>query len=158
MGKAAALNTKRGDILVPKIVFDEHTQNTYMIENCFNNNFPYQFTSGSILDNQRLVSVLGTFLENKELFDSYSEKEFNIIEMEAGPYLGAVTQATYPKPLPQATIVDLNQPPFDLGLIYYSSDNPYILSQTLGEFLGINAIEATYLCAQAIIDRIKKLN
>jgi hypothetical protein len=157
LGKAAALNTKVGDILIPKIVFDEHTQNTYMINNCFNETFPDEFESGSILDNQRLVSVLGTFLENEDLFNDYSEKEFNIIEMEAGPYLGAVSQATYTKPLAQETIVDLYQPPFTLGLVYYSSDNPYILSDTLGEMLGISGIEATYLASQTIIDRIKKL-
>jgi len=157
LGKAAALNTKVGDILIPKIVFDEHTQNTYMINNCFNKTFPDEFESGSILDNQRLVSVLGTFLENEDLFNDYSEKEFNIIEMEAGPYLGAVSQATYTKPLAQEAIVDLYQPPFTLGLVYYSSDNPYILSDTLGEMLGISGIEATYLASQAIIERIKKL-
>ncbi len=157
LGKAAALNTKVGDILIPKIVFDEHTQNTYMINNCFNETFPDEFISGSILDNQRLVSVLGTFMENEDLFNDYSEKEFNIIEMEAGPYLGAVSQATYTKPLSQDAIVDLHQPPFTLGLVYYSSDNPYILSDTLGEMLGISGIEATYLASQAIIDRIKKL-
>ncbi|MBU2592231.1 hypothetical protein KKD61_02100 [Patescibacteria group bacterium] len=157
LGKAAALNTKIGDILIPKIIFDEHTQNTYMIQNCFNNNFPYKFSSGSVLDNQKLVSVLGTILENKDLFDTYSEKEFNIIEMEAGPYLGAITQATYPKSLPQKTVVDLHQPPFDLGMIYYSSDSPYILSERLGEFLGITGVEATYLATKAIIDRIRKI-
>ncbi len=155
LGKAAALNTKTGDILIPKVIFDEHTQNTYMIKNSFNNNFDYQFSSGSILDNQKLVSVLGTFLENKGLFDLYSKKGFNIIEMEAGPYLGAITQATYPESVPQDTIVDLNQPPMDLGLLYYSSDNPYILDKSLGEVLGLNGIEATYLSTQAIIDRIK---
>lgn len=157
LGKASALNTKIGDILIPKIVFDEHSQNTYMINNSFNNNFPYQFKSGSVLDNQKLVSVLGTLLENKNLFESYSQKEFNIVEMEAGPYLGAITQAVYPKSLPQKTVVDLHQIPFDLGLIYYSSDNPYILSQTLGKTLGLAGIEATYLSTQAIIDRIKKI-
>ena len=157
IGKAASLNTKIGDILIPKIVFDEHTGNTYLIHNCFNNNFPYQFQSGSILDNQRLVSVLGTFLQNKNLFDYYSEKEFNIVEMEAGPYLGAVTQASYAKSLPQKTIVDLTQPPFDLGLIYYASDNPYILEKTLTQLLGIAGIEATYLATQAIIDRLKQM-
>jgi len=156
MGKAAALNTKKGDILIPKIVFDEHTQNTYLVNNCFNNNFNYPFKGGSVLDNQKLVSVLGTFLQNKDLFDSYSEKEFNIIEMEAGPYLGAITQATFPKPLPQNTIVDLHQPPFEMGIIYYSSDNPYTLNETLKEALGPAGIEATYLTTQAIIDRVKK--
>lgn len=155
LGKAAALNTKTGDILIPKVVFDEHTQNTYMIKNDFNNNFDYKFISGSILDNQKLVSVLGTFLENKGLFDLYSKKGFNIIEMEAGPYLGAITQATYPKSVPQDTIVDLHQPPIDLGLLYYSSDNPYILDKSLGKVLGLKGIEATYLSTQAIIDRIK---
>ena len=141
----------------PKIIFDEHTQNTYMIKNCFNNNFPYGMVRGSILDNQKLASVLGTILENKNLLDVYSKKEFNIVEMEAGPYLGAISQATYAKPVPQATIVDLNQPPMDLGMVYYSSDNPYILSKTLGEFLGPIGIEATYLASKAIIRRIKKI-
>ncbi len=155
LGKAAALNTKTGDILIPKVVFDEHTQNTYMIKNAFNNNFDYEFSSGSILDNQKLVSVLGIFLENKGLFDLYSKKGFNIIEMEAGPYLGAVSQATYPQSVPQDTIVDLNKTSFDLGLIYYSSDNPYILDKSLGEVLGLSGVEATYLSTQAIIDRIK---
>lgn len=157
LGKAAALNTKVGDILIPKVVFDEHTQNTYMVNNCFNKDFPSDFQSGSILDNQRLVSVLGTFLENQGLFDDYSKKEFNIIEMEAGPYLGAVSQATYPKPVPQEAIVDLYQPPFELGMIYYSSDNTYILSDTLGETLGLSGIEATYLSTRAIISKVKEL-
>jgi hypothetical protein len=157
LGKAAALNTKVGDILIPKIAFDEHTQNTYMLDNCFNKQFPDEFQSGSILDNQRLVSVIGTYMENQDLFDEYSKKEFNIIEMEAGPYLGAVTQATYAKPLPQEAIVDLYNPPFTLGLVYYSSDNPYILSDTLGDTMGLSGIEATYLSSQAIINKIQKL-
>ncbi len=157
LGKSAVLNTKIGDILIPKIIFDEHTKNTYMVNNAFNKSFPNQFKSGSILDNQRLVSVLGTFLENEKLFNQYSKKEFNIIEMEAGPYLGAITQATYPKPVPQETIVDLYQPPFELGLVYYSSDNPYILSDKLDKTLGLSGIEATYLSTKAIINQIKNL-
>lgn len=157
LGKAAALNTKVGDILIPKIVFDEHTQNTYLTNNCFNNNFPCQFKDGSILDNQRLVSVIGPFLENKDLLDEYSKKEFNVVEMEAGPYLGAVAQATYTQPLAKEAVVDLNKPPFDLGLIYYSSDNPYTLSQNIGSLMGATGIEATYLSTKAIIERIKKI-
>jgi hypothetical protein len=158
LGKAAVLNSEIGDIEVPRAVFDEHTQNTYMFRNCFNSFFPFVNNQGSILTNQKAVSVLGTFLENDALLKKYSENNLTCVEMESGPYLSAITEATYDQQLPRNTIVDLNSAPLDVGIINYTSDNPYSLHRTLGDgFLGLNGIESVYLGSLAILQRIINL-
>lgn len=155
MGKAAILNGKIGDIQIPRLVFDEHTQNSYMINNCFNSFFPFTDTQNSILTNQKAVSVLGTFLENRALLNYYSKNNLTIIEMESGPYLGAITEASYDQQTPKNTIIDLNSAPLDLGIIYYSSDTPFNSLQNLGNFnLGINGIEPVTIGSLAILQRI----
>lgn len=158
LGKAAVLNSEIGDIEVPRLVFDEHTQNTYMFKNCFNTFFPFVNNQGSILTNQKAVSVLGTFLENEALLKKYSENNLTCVEMESGPYLSAITEATYDQQLPRNTVVDLNSAPLDVGIINYTSDNPYSLNRTLGDgFLGLNGIESVYLGSLAILQRIINL-
>lgn len=155
LGKAAVLNSEIGDIEVSRVVFDEHTQNTYMFKNCFNSFFPFLNNQGSILTNQKAVSVLGTFLENEALLNKYSENNLTCVEMESGPYLSAITEATYDQQLPRNTIVDLNSAPLDVGIINYTSDNPYSLSRTLGDgFLGLSGLESVYLGSLAILQRI----
>jgi len=66
MGKAASLNGVRGDVILPNVVYDEHSRNTYL----FNNNFSAadiapNLNFGTVLDNQKAVSVMGTFLQNR---------------------------------------------------------------------------------------------
>lgn len=158
LGKAAVLNSEIGDLSVPRLVFDEHTQNTYMLNNCFNSFFPFINNQGSILTNQKAVSVLGTFLENSALLQKYSENNLTCIEMESGPYLSAITEATYDQQLPRNAIVDLNSAPMDVGIINYTSDTPYSTSRTLGEgFLGLPGVEPVYLGSLAILQRIINL-
>lgn len=158
LGKAAVLNSEIGDVEIPRVVFDEHTQNTYMFKNCFNTFFPFINNQGSILTNQKAVSVLGTFLENEALLKKYSENNLTCVEMESGPYLSAVTEATYDQQLPKNSIVDLNSAPMDLGIINYTSDTPYSTSRTLGDgFLGLPGVESVYLGSLAILQRIINL-
>ena len=155
LGKAAALNSEVGDIQIPRLVFDEHTQNSYLFKNCFSDFFPYTNNQGSILTNQKAVSVLGTFLENKALLNYYFKNNITVIEMESGPYLSAVTESCYDQQSPKNTIVDLNNCPFDLGIINYTSDTPYSSLQNLGNNeLGINGIEPVTLGSLAILQRI----
>lgn len=155
LGKAAVLNSEIGDIEIPRFVFDEHTQNTYMFNNCFNSFFPFSNNQGSILTNQKAVSVLGTFLENEALLKKYMDNNFTVIEMESGPYLSAVTEATYDQQLPRSTIVDLNQAPLDIGIINYTSDTPYSQAKNLGAgSLNLNGVEPVYLGSLAILQRI----
>jgi hypothetical protein len=158
LGKAAVLNGEIGDIQIPRLVFDEHTQNSYIFKNCFNTYFPFTNNQGSILTNQKAVSVLGTFLENKALLDTYSKNNLTVIEMESGPYLSAVTEATYDQQAPKNTIIDLNNAPFDIGIVNYTSDTPYSGLQTLGTSnLGLNGIEPVTLGSLAILQRIINL-
>lgn len=158
LGKAATLNSEIGDILIPRLVFDEHTQNSYLFKNCFNEFFPFVNNQGSILTNQKAASVLGTFLENKALLNSYFKNNITVVEMESGPYLSAVTESCYDQQAPKGTIIDLNNAPFDLGIINYTSDTPYSSLQSLGDSkLGINGIEPVTLSTLAILQRIINL-
>ena len=158
LGKSAVLNSEIGDIQIPRLVFDEHTQNTYLINNCFNRYFPFQNRHGSILTNQKAVSVLGTFLENEALLKKYSQNNITVIEMESAPYLNAVTEATYDQQTPRDSIVDLNPAPFDLGIINYTSDTPYSKAKNLGSHrLTLDGVEPVYLASLAILQRIISL-
>jgi hypothetical protein len=158
LGKAAVLNSEIGDLEIPRLVFDEHTQNSYFFKNCFNTFFPYPNTQGSILTNQKSVTVLGTFLENDALLKKYSENNLTVIEMESGPYMSAITQATYDQQTPKSTLVDLNSAPFDIGVINYTSDTPYSRAKNLGAgALNLAGIEPVYLGSLAILQRIINL-
>lgn len=158
LGKAAALNSEVGDIQVPRLVFDEHTQNSYLFKNCFNSFFPFINNQGSILTNQKAVSVFGTFLENKALLNFYFKNNITVIEMESGPYLSAITESCYDQQAPKKSIIDLNNCPFDLGIINYTSDTPYSSLQNLGDSqLGITGIEPVTLGSLAILQRIINL-
>jgi len=158
LGKAATLNGEIGDIQIPRLVFDEHTQNSYLFKNCFTNFFPYTNNQGSILTNQKAVSVLGTFLENKSLLNFYLKNNITVIEMESGPYLSAISESCYDQQAPKNTIIDLNNYSHDLGIINYTSDAPYSNLKTLGDSeLGINGIEPVTLGSLAILQRIINL-
>ena len=64
MGKAATLNGRIGDMMIPNVIHDEHSQNTYLIRNCFTARHVRTYMRhGNVLDNQKAVTVLGTFLQ-----------------------------------------------------------------------------------------------
>ncbi len=158
LGKAATLNSEIGDIQIPRFVFDEHTQNSYLFKNCFNSFFPFINNQGSILTNQRAVSVLGTFLQNRALVNFYLKNNLTVIEMESGPYLSAITEGTYDQQASKNTIIDLNSTPYDIGIINYSSDTPFSSVQNLGDSnLGLSGIEPVTLGSLAILQRIINL-
>lgn len=158
LGKSAVLNSEIGDIQIPRLVFDEHTQNSFIFKNCFNSYFPFVNRQGSILTNQKAVSVLGTFLENEALLKKYSENNITIIEMESGPFLNAICESTYDQQTPKNTIIDLNTAPFDIGIINYTSDTPYSQAKNLGSTrLDLNGVEPVYLGTLAILQRIINL-
>ncbi len=158
MGKAAVLNSEIGDIQIPRLVYDEHTGNSYIFSNCFNTFFPFVNNQGSILTNQKAVSVLGTYIENEALLKHYSEENLTVIEMESGPYLEAISEATFDHRHTTDETVDLNSAPFDVGIIDYTSDTPYSKARNMGvKTLTLDGIEPTYLASLAILQRIIEL-
>ncbi|MDZ4158735.1 MAG: hypothetical protein U1B80_03000, partial [Anaerolineaceae bacterium] len=115
MGKAATLNGVRGDVMIPSVVHDEQSQNTYLFQNAFTASdvSPY-LVYGTVLDNQKAVSVLGTFLQNARIMDLFYREGYTDLEMEAGPYLSAVYETFRPKRHPINEIVNLYGAPFDI--------------------------------------------
>lgn len=156
MGKAATLNGGIGDVMIPNVVHDEHSQNTYLFANCFGAQdvAPYM-TLGSVLDNQKAVTVYGTFLQNPRYMDVFYEEGYTILEMEAGAYLSAVYEMARPRRHPTDEIVRLYEAPIDVGIIHYASDTPFSKGENLGaRSLGYSGVEPTYGATIAIAKRI----
>lgn len=65
MGKSAAMIGRLGDIMIPSEISDEHTQNRYIFKNCFSvRNLLGHLGSMAVFDDQKSVTVRGTFLHN----------------------------------------------------------------------------------------------
>jgi len=159
MGKAATLNGRLGDMMIPNVVQDEHSKNTYLFQNAFGaaQVAPY-LLYGTVLDNQKAVSVYGTFLQNARIMDVMYREGYTDIEMEAGPYLSAVFEMARPKRHPTNEIVSLYDLPFDLGILHYASDTPLSKGKNLGAgTLSYFGMDSTYAATVAILRRIFEL-
>ncbi|MCC7368410.1 MAG: hypothetical protein IT306_08305 [Chloroflexi bacterium] len=156
LGKAATLNGAVGDVMLADEVFDEHTGNVYSFHNVFGyDEVASWLERGSALDRQKAVTVRGTFLQNREYLELFYREAYTIVEMEAGPYLSAVYEATYPERHPLDDAVHFRDLPFDVGFIHYASDTPYTRARTLGgRRLSFEGIDSTYAASVAIARRI----
>ncbi|MCL4239630.1 MAG: hypothetical protein KJ047_15455 [Anaerolineae bacterium] len=156
IGKAATLNARVGDVMIANVVYDEHSQNSYLFGNCFSASdvIPY-LTLSSVLDNQKVISVRGTFLQNVQYMDVFYREGYTIVEMESGPYLSAVYEMVRAQRHPVDEIVNLYIAPFDLGFLHYASDTPRSKGRTLGEgSLSYLGAEPTYATGVATLRRI----
>jgi hypothetical protein len=156
MGKAATLNADVGDVMIPNVVFNEHSGNTYWLDNCFSAaDVQPHLVFGSVLDNQRSVTVRGTFLQNRDYLEFYYQGRYTVVEMEAGPYLDACFEVQHPGRYPMNDNVNMSRPGFDLGIIHYASDTPYTQARTLGaRGLDYRGTDSTYAAAIAVARRI----
>ncbi|MEM9462413.1 MAG: hypothetical protein AAGF11_50155 [Myxococcota bacterium] len=157
IGKAATLNGRVGDIMLSTVAYDEHSQNTYLFRNCFvAEDLAPLLRYGTVLDNQKALTVRGSFLQNREIMHVFYREGYTVVEMEAGPYLSAIYEMVYPKRHPTDEIVHLsNLLPFELGIVHYASDTPYSRRQSLlSKSLSYFGVDATYACAVATLRRI----
>jgi hypothetical protein len=156
LGKAATLNAEVGDVMIPNAVYNEHSGNTYWLDNSIaaadvQPNLVY----GSALDNQRAVAVRGTFLQNRDYLDMYYQGRYTVVELEAGPYLDACFEITQPDRYPLGESVNMAKLGFDLGVVFYASDTPYTQARTLGaRGLRYRGMDSTYAAAIALARRI----
>jgi len=159
LGKAATLNGVIGDVMITNVVHDEHSRNTYIYPNVFTASHvsPY-LIYGTVLDNQKSVTVRGTFLQNSDYMDVFYREGYTDIEMEAGPYLSAVYEMFRPNRYPVDEIVNLYNIPFDLGVLHYASDTPLGKGRNLGaSTLSYFGMDPTYAASIAILRRIFSL-
>jgi hypothetical protein len=156
LGKAATLNADVGDVMIPNVVYNEHSGNTYWLDNCFTAaDVQPNLVYGSALDNQRAVTVRGTFLQNRDYLDFYYQGRYTVVEMEAGPYLDACYEIGQPDRYPVNESVNMAQAHFDLGIVHYASDTPYTQARTLGaRGLSYRGMDSTYASAIAVARRI----
>jgi hypothetical protein len=156
LGKAATLNGRIGDVMISDSVFDEHTQNTYWLNNCFTAADVAPFLAyGSVLDNQKAVTVKGTYLQNRPYLDSYYSENYTVVEMEAGPYLNALYEYTYPTRHPNGEHINFTKLPVDVGFMHYASDTPFTRGKNLGAVrLAYLGMDSAYAPSVAILRRI----
>jgi hypothetical protein len=157
MGKAATLNGRVGDVMISKVVHDEHSANTFLFRNALTAGDVQPFMKhGTVLDNQKALTVRSAFLQNREYMDVFYREGYTVMEMEAGPYLSAAYEIAEPRRHPKDEIVSLvDQMSFELGVIHYASDTPYSRRQSLlSKSLSYFGMESTYGAAAAIAKRI----
>jgi hypothetical protein len=156
MGKSASLNAAIGDVIIPTVCQDEHSHNTYLVQNCFcaADVSPY-LIFGNVLDNQKGVSVLGKFLQNTHIMDVFFSEGFADIEMEFGNVCSALYEATRHKRFPTDEIVNLQETDIDFGVLHYVSDAPLSKGKNLGAgTLSYFGMDSTYATTIAILRRI----
>lgn len=159
MGKSASLNAARGDVIIPNICQDEHSHNTYLFNNAFSAaDLSSYLKFGSVLDNQKAICVLGTFLQNAHIMDIFFQESFGDVEMELGNFCSALYEATRPKRYPIDEIVNLYESELDFGVLHYVSDTPMSKGKNLGAgTLSYYGMDSTYACSIAILRRILDL-
>ena len=157
MGKAATLNGRVGDVSLSGSCYDEHSRNTFLFKNALGaaDVAPW-LEHGSVFDNQAALTVRSAFLQNRRYMTAFYRGGYTVLEMELGPFLGAVYELIYPHALPLDEIVHLSdKTPFDLGFLHYASDTPYSRRQSLlSKSLSYFGVDSTYACAIAIVRRI----
>ncbi|HEY0253550.1 MAG TPA: hypothetical protein VGC41_18585 [Kofleriaceae bacterium] len=159
MGKAATLNGRVGDVMISKVIHDEHSSNTYLFHNALTASDVQPFMKhGTVLDNQKALTVRSAFLQNRDYMDVFYREGYTVMEMEGGPYLSAAYEITEPKRHPIneiVSLVDHTSRDVELGVIHYASDTPYSRRQSLlSKSLSYFGMESTYGCAIAIARRI----
>src|SRR5438128_12062305 len=142
--------------MMSAVVLEHQSEQTYCLENsCSFDSVAPCFVAGSALDNQRAVTVGGTFLQNRGYLDFYHRESFTVVEMEGGPYLNALYEATESSRYPMRENINFTKLPFDLGVLHYASDTPYTQARTLGaRGLSYYGMDSTYASSVAILRRI----
>jgi len=157
LGKAATLNGRVGDVMIPNVVFDEHSRNSFLFRNCFTASDVASYLNfGTVFDNQKAVTVRGTILQNRSFMGVFYQEGYTDIEMEAGPYLSGIYEDVYPQRYPIDEIVNLFiNVPYDIGIIHYASDTPISRRQALlSKSLSYFGVDATYAGSVAVLRRL----
>jgi hypothetical protein len=156
MGKAATLNGRIGDVMIANAFLDEHSGNTYMVNNAFIAQDIAPFLAfGTALDGQQAVAVRGTFLQNHRYLDELYQAGYTVVEMEAGPFLDALAENTFLDRYPVDQVVNLFGAPYEVGILHYASDTPFSRGNNLGaRTLSYFGMDSTYASAVAILRRI----
>lgn len=155
-GKAAILHGNIGDVILPTEVYDEHTKNMFAFSNSLTaNQIKQWYKTGAIFSGQKNRTVKGTFFQNANSIQEWYKEQYAAIEMEAGPYLNAISECVFYHRYGEHQMIHLSELPFDLGIAHYASDTPNSKAKNLGvRNLSYDGVACTYGIAMAIVERI----
>lgn len=157
LGKSAAMIGRLGDLMIPTQVRDVHSSRLFELPNCMNARrlVPY-LQDAAVFDDQRSLTVHGTFLHSWDTVRHLHRADFTGIEMEAGPCLAALADNFMPHMAGRKGLLRLVLPPgFCLGILHYTSDTPYNLrASLLSSPLGLTGLESTYSGSLAMLQYI----
>ena len=145
MGKAGALEGKKGDIMLATAHVMEGTPHNYIVDNDFDEK---DFDSGVNIYQGPMVTVLGTSLQNRDMLDRFHTSNWSAVglEMEGGHYQRAISGAIIQKHI---------RPDMKIRYAYYASDNPLVSGQTLASGpMGEDGIVPTYMISKIILQKI----
>ncbi len=156
VGKAATLNGRIGDVMIPSVVHDEHSLNTYLFNNCFTaDDVAPHLVYGTVMDNQKAITAPGTFLQNEGYMSVFYQEGYTDLEMEAGPYLSGIYEMVRPTRHPYNELVNLHNSPFPIGFLHYASDTPFSKGKNLGsQNLSYFGMDPAYATMVAIVRAI----
>jgi hypothetical protein len=107
------------------------------------------------MDNQKAITVPGTFLQNEGYMSVFYHEGYTDMEMEAGPYLSSIYEMIRPKRHPYNEIVNLYNAPFPIGMLHYASDTPFSKGKNLGmRSLSYFGMDPAYATTVAILRAI----
>ncbi|MFQ5421023.1 MAG: hypothetical protein ACE5EY_11760, partial [Anaerolineae bacterium] len=110
---------------------------------------------GTVMDNQKAITVPGTFLQNEGYMSVFYKEGYTDMEMEAGPYLSSIYEMARPKRHPYNELVNLYNVPFPIGILHYASDTPFSKGKNLGsKNLSYFGMDPTYATMVAILRAI----
>ncbi len=157
LGKSAAMIGRIGDIMIPTVVRDIHSSNLYRFCNTFSAGRLAPYLSAiAVFDEQRTLTVRGTFLYSIKSVRDLQGIDFTGIEMETGPYFSALHEHLKGVNAGNKNIIEIRSP-YPIGVLHYTSDTPYNLrASLLSQRMSAKGLEATYACSRAILDYIAK--
>jgi len=156
IGKRRRSTRAIGDVMLANVIYDEHSQNSYLFGNCFSgvDILPY-LTQSSVLDNQKGVSVRGTFLQNARYMDVFSARGTPSSRWKPGRTCPRLRNYPRPAPPDQRDRQPLHRAVRRGLFLHYASDTPMSKGRNLGAGrLSYMGAEPTYATAIAVLRRI----
>ncbi len=157
LGKAATLNGSIGDVMISNAVNDEHSQNTYWLDNCFtaagHTSLPHlRLRSGQsesrLHPKARTCRIASTWISTTAPTTPWWK-------WRAAPTSTPSTKSHYLVRYPTGENINFAQLPYELGILHYASDTPYTRGKNLGAgSLSYFGMDSTYAGRIAILRRI----
>ncbi|MDD3117709.1 MAG: hypothetical protein PHQ27_00895 [Victivallales bacterium] len=154
MGKAATLQDRVGDIMLPNMVYDIHSRHLYNFSNSVRASILNPLTRVCrVKEQEYALTVWSPIMVDYHMMRCFHQLAFNSIEMEAGQFLEAFARLNGIKITPESRSIDFREhQTIPFGLIHYASDAPLNENNLLSTSMGLSGVEAVNVCAAGLFN------